>query len=474
MGHTKTYNYYLMVDVTSITETYGSGSGGSGGALTATETIEYDDDYGVPTEITDFKGNTTTFSLDSHGNVLEEMQPGGVDQEWSYNSAGQILTHTDADGNTTTYVYDPDLAGPWFIGGDLGTQIQQDGYNLTFINENNQSSPGYFLSANQVVATAWGNLVGTLVPTADGMRIAWANGTAWDQLQLAGQGVTGDQGVQVDQDGNDLTFINENGGTSPGYVQDLVHVVATGWGDLVGTVVATFQGFEIDWANGSVWAMPRLGGNWYGAGRCTQVVQVGDGTALTFVNESGATSAGYVEDSTHVVATGWGDLVGTLVESSTGGDQIDWSNGSVWVQDPLGRPSDSNGDLETILEPGTPTPTIAYTDNGAGNVQTVTDATGDPTIATYDNADRLMTTQDPVQAAAGQEAVNTYDGDGNLLATTDADGHTTHDSYNARDELVSAIDPLNQIMTYGRAGQRDRSTESNHYIYIMPTATRRP
>ena len=90
--------------------------------------------YGVPTEITDFDGNTTTFALDSHGNVLEEMQPGGVDQEWTYNSAGQVTTHTDADGNTTTYVYDPDLAGPWFIG-DLGTQIQQDGSSLTFINK---------------------------------------------------------------------------------------------------------------------------------------------------------------------------------------------------------------------------------------------------------------------------------------------------------------------------------------------------
>ena len=56
----------------------------------ATETITYDE-YGVPTSITDFDGNTTTFVLDDHGNVLEEEQPGGVDQEWTYNSAGQVL-----------------------------------------------------------------------------------------------------------------------------------------------------------------------------------------------------------------------------------------------------------------------------------------------------------------------------------------------------------------------------------------------
>ena len=72
----------------------------------------------MPTSITDFDGNTTTFVLDSHGNVLEEEQPGGVDQEWTYNSAGQVLTYTDADGATTTYTYD-----------DLGrlTEIQEPG-----------------------------------------------------------------------------------------------------------------------------------------------------------------------------------------------------------------------------------------------------------------------------------------------------------------------------------------------------------
>ena len=82
-----------------------------------TETITYDE-YGVPTSITDFDGNTTTFVLDDHGNVLEEEQPGGVDQEWTYNSAGQVLTYTDGNGATTTYTYN-----------DLGrlTEIEEPG-----------------------------------------------------------------------------------------------------------------------------------------------------------------------------------------------------------------------------------------------------------------------------------------------------------------------------------------------------------
>ena len=51
--------------------------------------------------------------------MLEEEQPGGIDQEWTYNSAGQVLTYTDADGATTTsYTYN-----------DLGrlTEIEEPG-----------------------------------------------------------------------------------------------------------------------------------------------------------------------------------------------------------------------------------------------------------------------------------------------------------------------------------------------------------
>ena len=92
-GELISYTYDSSGDVTSIKEPFvadpaitnsSGGSGGSGGSgihpANLTETITYDQ-FGVPTSITDFNGNTTTFVLDSHGNVLEEEQPGGVDQE---------------------------------------------------------------------------------------------------------------------------------------------------------------------------------------------------------------------------------------------------------------------------------------------------------------------------------------------------------------------------------------------------------
>ncbi len=37
--------------------------------------------------------------------MLEEFDPGGVHEEWGYNSAGQVVTYTDGNNNLTTYTY---------------------------------------------------------------------------------------------------------------------------------------------------------------------------------------------------------------------------------------------------------------------------------------------------------------------------------------------------------------------------------
>jgi hypothetical protein len=374
----------------------------------------------------------------------------------------------------------PQIAGQWFISGNKPTQIQQNGGNLTFINENGQSSPGSFQSQTQVVATAWGNLVGTLVPTYDGLRIAWSNGTAWDQPQLTGQGFIGSGHVQVSQNGSSLTFTNEKGNMSAGMITDATHVVATGWGNLVGTLTPTFEGYRINWANSSAWDMPRLAGTWSINGQSTQIAsslatgldikaaytysdlteliientasapitgitlsgigtsgsitgstgsvslgdlasggsitfffygqpadifhysfddyftgevtytltgtfqsqrvsttfspsvnasggfvgflgngpdgrevdipfdpvlvahimlgaQVGNGTSLVFTNEFGSTSPGSIQDLSHVVATGWGNLVGTLVAIPNNQIAINWSNGTSWTKPQLAQ-----------------------------------------------------------------------------------------------------------------------------------------
>ena len=94
-------------------------------------------------------------------------------------------------------------------------------------------------------------------------------------------------------------------------------------------------------------------------------MQPGNGTALTFTNEYGATSAGYIRDSSHVVATDWGNMVGTLEATANGAVEIDWGQwntawtGGLWTKVTLihggyGYPVDG-------YPPPTPTPAPTLT-----------------------------------------------------------------------------------------------------------------
>ena len=106
-GFTTTYTYDPLGSITSVTRLAGDlGDTYGGGGTPVTETIAYGVDE-VPTSITDFNGNTTTYTLDGDGNVLSEVDPvSGHEEEWTYNSAGQVLTATDGNGHTTTNTYD--------------------------------------------------------------------------------------------------------------------------------------------------------------------------------------------------------------------------------------------------------------------------------------------------------------------------------------------------------------------------------
>jgi len=127
---------------------------------------------------------------------------------------------------------------------------------LTFKNELGQTSSGAFTSSNQVIATNWGNLMGTLV--SNDTQINWSNGTVWTLApagnvpNIAGDWMVNNQATTISQSGASLTFKNERGQVSAGqFLSTGTQVMATGWGNLVGTL--TNNDTEIDWANGTVW-----------------------------------------------------------------------------------------------------------------------------------------------------------------------------------------------------------------------------
>jgi YD repeat-containing protein len=59
---------------------------------------------GVAT-VTDGDGNTTSYTLDFSGRLLQEVQPENIVQTWTYDSHGQNTSYTDGRGFATDYIY---------------------------------------------------------------------------------------------------------------------------------------------------------------------------------------------------------------------------------------------------------------------------------------------------------------------------------------------------------------------------------
>ena len=121
---------------------------------------------------------------------------------------------------------------------------------------------------------------------------------------------------RIDPKGADLT--------STGVLLGDSTIEALNWGT-TGVFIQVGSQQLIHWNNGTVWERTVITGQW-GVGSQSATVSE-DGNLLTFVNESGASSAGYFLDARHVVATDWGNLVGIL---SSDGSEIDWADGTVW------------------------------------------------------------------------------------------------------------------------------------------------
>jgi hypothetical protein len=224
----------------------------------------------------------------------------------------------------------PDISGWWIIDGQAAQVLQLNGA-VTFINEHKGVSLGHFTSDTQVAADGWGNLAGEIV----GDEIQWANGSVWARIpNLSTTAVIGGSSpVLVQQSGIDLRFTNERGDMSDGRFLSSTEVVAVDWGNLAAAIV----GDDLQWDNGSVWSavdlsgVPvNLAGAWSLCGENTTILQFGND--LLFINERGDAAAGVVVDATHVIATGWGNLAGTIDAATR---RILWDNGSVWDRVPI-------------------------------------------------------------------------------------------------------------------------------------------
>jgi YD repeat-containing protein len=381
-GMTTTYTYDDNGNVTSITRPDGSNPGGG----TVTETLTYDDPYGIPTTVTDFNGHTTTYTLDPHGNVLRRTDPDGLHEDYTYNFAGQVLTDTDRNGHRTTYTYDsrgrltrvdnPSGADPVAV---------SVGGTATASLDNAQNGEGVAQAFDQNPATKW-----LAAATTAWLQYQFANGAAYTVTQY--QMTSGaDTGTYTGRAPKNWQLLGSNDGSN--------------W------AVLDTQTNQADTASSD-----------------TQTYDV-------------ASPGSYKYYRLNITANN-GDPTYTQL-----------------------------ADL-TLLAPISPVTLPSFRTYGydpAGDLTSVTDELGHTSHYTYDPMGRVLTAQDPVQAAAGTNTAYTYDPAGNLLSATDALSHVTTYSYNARNELVGMTDPANQgtgrqyTYAYDPAGNLKSVTDPNNH-----------
>ncbi|MCY2964244.1 MAG: hypothetical protein NT069_11530 [Planctomycetota bacterium] len=213
------------------------------------------------------------------------------------------------------------LSGIWTINGKLA-RIQQNGANLTFVNENGVGSTGKYFARDKVTAVAYGLTATVDITTADQGRLVFSNGVIWLRISLGGSwAVNGKLASIVQSNDVQLTFLNDRNQSSTGAILTATSLIASNYP----AGQATFGDGKINFNNGEVWSKLDLSPIYTSSidGKTVSVVQNGT-TTLGFVDQLGNTTSGRWTTPTTVLDVGR-NRTGTV---SSG--KITWSGGEVW------------------------------------------------------------------------------------------------------------------------------------------------
>ena len=337
--------------------------------------------------VTDGDGNTTQYTLEAaHGWVTQEVQPGGLTQSWTLDSAGDVLTATDADGNTTTSYYDSY--------GDV----------LFAINPNNTTEyytydPTFHEMTQETDAN--GNTTTWLIDPSNGDVLSTTDGDGNTTVDTLAAGL---MQTQTDGDGNTTVYR---------YDTDRRLTVQQTY-DASG-VLKDSETFSYDRNGNPASSTVGAGGP---APETTYTDYSGNNLLLSQVDADGnATSSTY-------------DAAGLLTSSMDGLGVL-----TVYAYNAAGQQTQEIDDDNTSRPE---TSQDAY--DGAGNQTRTTDADGNYTISHFNADNNLVLSQD--YDAAGHllgQSSYTYDGNGNVLTTTDGDGNVTTNTYDSMNRVLTTI-----------------------------------
>ncbi len=377
----------------------------------STESYAYNS-FNEVTSYVDQLGNSSSWTYDSHGNMLSHAVPattcGTAAESWGYNSQGQVLTYTDFNSNVTSYVYSGgtgELQAVVLAGGGTGS-VQPSGtvgYGYTGLGLVNSTTDAYgrvvsfgFDAANRLGVTSYAD------SSTETVNYNASSGTS-NPAQL---------GSTLDRNGNETDFAYYTSGGSTG----LLHTVSVHQGSSTGSVLSTTTKFY-----DPVTLMP------------TEMVVDGSETdqSYDYLNR-------VVTTTVHPSSTL------TLTSSSVYNryqllQTVDYYlRATSYVYDLMNRPLT----VTQELRPGGPSITTSRQYNPAGLTTAAVDGNNNRSLFYYDQRQRPVKTI--VAACTPLEATTqtVYDANSNVVTRIDERGNAWPSTYTVRNQAATSADPL--------------------------------
>ncbi len=168
-------------DLSGIWYDYSERTGNSGGVskvLQNGEKLTFINEYNAQSDGS-FIDNSTVIANGWEGGLKARLEDNARRIVWTNGSVWQRDKRATPNSR-------PDLSGIWYdyserTGNSGGvSKVLQNGDKLTFINEFNAQSEGYFIDNSTVLATGWeGGLKARLEDNA--RRMVWVNGSVWQR-----------------------------------------------------------------------------------------------------------------------------------------------------------------------------------------------------------------------------------------------------------------------------------------------------
>ena len=388
----------------------------------------------------------------------------------SFDSAGKLLTFTDATGRVTTAAYDAGgrmtgLSGPdekaldftYDAQGHVTAITDADGHDvalsytagrLTHSDANSGASFAYGGSGLMTGAAAGGYPAATF--SYDGYTrlsgISLNNGAGHYTYAYDGEGgytVTDAAGhsshVELLPNGEAGQATDATGATDS--------LILDAQGDLVG-----IKGSDGTVTHVTFDDAQRLTSVTDATGATVHYVYSGDGVQpVSFTDAGGNTRAFAYDDAGHLTQATWPD--GTTMRFAYDADghltQATGRDGAVTTY-----AYDAKGDVvATTKSDGS----VSYTYDGSGHMTSASDASGTTTLG-YDAAGHLTSVGYP----DGKSLTYTYDTAGHRTSMTDQDGHKTSYGYDAAGHLTSVASGTASVTyTYDASGRVTHEANSN-------------